>query len=139
MVHALSSPSRTRRIFAPSAKEKKAPQASKNACRAFIFLATVVLLSPFLFAQNNPQVTGVDPASGKVNDDVTIAGDNLGKGTVVAVFLSDDKMDYKATIVDQSADKIAMKVPQVKAGAYNISVQVGTNILIKPVKFTVQE
>jgi hypothetical protein len=97
------------------------------------------LLSPFLFAQNNPQVTGVDPASGKVNDDVTIAGENLGKATVVAVFLSDDKMDYKATIVDQSADKIVMKVPQVKAGIYNVSVQVGTNILIKPVKFTVQE
>jgi hypothetical protein len=139
MVHALPSPLRTRGIFAPSAKQKKTPHSSKNAYRGVIFLAALVLLSPFLFAQNNPQVTGVDPASGKVNDDVTIAGQNLGKATVVAVFLSDDKMDYKATIVDQSADKIVMKVPQVKAGTYNISVQVGTNILIKPVKFTVQE
>jgi hypothetical protein len=139
MVHALPSPSRTRRIFAPSAKEKNAPHLSKNAYRGLIFLAALVLLSPFLFAQNNPQVTGVDPASGKVNDDITIAGENLGKATVVAVFLSDDKTDYKATIVDQSAEKIVMKVPQVKAGTYNISVQVGTNILIKPVKFTVQE
>jgi hypothetical protein len=139
MVHALPSPSCTRKILVLRAKGNRALHPGKNVSRGLIFLAALVLLSPFLLAQNNPQVSGVDPASGKVNDDVTIAGENLGKATVVAVFLSDDKMDYKATIVDQSADKIVMKVPQVKAGAYNISVQVGTNILIKPVKFTVQE
>ena len=110
-----------------------------SSARRAILVAAAVLLSPIVFAQGNPQVTSVDPTSGKVNDAVTIAGENLGKETVVAVYLSDDKNDYKAAVQEQSADKIVMKVPQVKPGSYNVSVQVGTNILIKPVRFTVQE
>jgi len=139
MVQVLSSGSSLASSFLANAGEMKAGRPKHKAYRKFIFLLALAMLSPLLLAQSNPQVTGVDPASGKVNDDITIAGENLGKTTVVAVYLSDDKMDYKATIVDQSADKIVLKVPQVKAGTYNISVQVGTNILIKPVKFTVQE
>lgn len=104
----------------------------------WLFLATVVLFSSLAVAQNAPQVTGVDPESGKVNDTVTVSGSNLGKATVSSVFLSDDKNDYKAVIVDQSDDKITLKVPQVKAGDYNISVQVGDKLFIKPVKFKVE-
>jgi hypothetical protein len=89
-------------------------------------------------AQNAPQVTGVDPDTGKVNDTVTVSGSNLGKASVSSVYLSDDKNDYKATIVDQSDDKITVKVPQVKPGGYNISVQVGDKLFIKPVKFKVE-
>jgi hypothetical protein len=63
----------------------------------------------------------------------------MGKAAVSAVYLSDDKNDYKSTIVDQSDDKITVKVPQVKAGSYNVSLQVGDKLFIKPVKFTVQE
>ena len=58
--------------------------------------ALLTFLGPLLFAQGLPRVMGVDPSSGKVNDTVTVAGENLGKGTVSAVFLSDDKADYKA-------------------------------------------
>jgi hypothetical protein len=104
----------------------------------WLFLAAVVLFSSLAVAQNAPQVTGVDPESGKVNDTVTVSGSNLGKATVSSVFLSDDKNDYKAVIVDQSDDKITLKVPQVKAGDYNISVQVGDKLFIKPVKFKVE-
>jgi hypothetical protein len=103
-----------------------------------LFLAGVILFSSLAVAQNAPQVTGVDPESGKVNDTVTVSGSNLGKATVSSVFLSDDKNDYKAVIVDQSDDKITLKVPQVKAGDYNISVQVGDKLFIKPVKFKVE-
>jgi hypothetical protein len=104
-----------------------------------VFLAAVVLFAPLIFAQNTPQVTGVDPPSGKVNDSVTVSGQNLGKESVSAVFLSDDKSDFKATVVEQGAEKIVVKVPQVKSGNYNISIQVGDKIFIKPVRFTVQE
>jgi hypothetical protein len=106
--------------------------------KRWLFLAAVVLFSSLAVAQNAPQVTGVDPESGKVNDTVTVSGSNLGKATVSSVFLSDDKNDYKAVIVDQSDDKITLKVPQVKAGDYNISVQVGDKLFIKPVKFKVE-
>jgi len=55
------------------------------------------------------------------------------------LFLSDDKTDYKATLVEQAADKIVMKVPQVKPGDYDVSIQVGTRILNEPVRFMVRE
>jgi hypothetical protein len=107
--------------------------------KRWVFLAAVVLFSSLAVAQNAPQVTGVDPASGKVSDTVTVSGSNLGKASVSSVYLSDDKNDYKATIVDQGDDKITMKVPQVKPGDYNVSVQVGDKLFIKPVKFKVEQ
>ena len=111
----------------------------KSAGSRWMFLAAAILLSPIVFAQKSPQVTGVDPNSGKVNDTVTVAGTDLDKTTVSAVYLSDDKNDYKATVVEQTGEKIVMKIPQVKAGGYNVTVQVGDKLFIKPVKFTVQE
>jgi hypothetical protein len=105
----------------------------------WIFLAGVILFSSLAVAQNSPQVTAVDPALGKVNDTVTVSGSNVGKDAVSAVYLSDDKNDYKSTIVEQTSDKITLKVPQVKAGSYNISLQVGDKLFIKPVKFKVEE
>lgn len=96
-------------------------------------------LVPLLFAQNSPKVATVDPVSGKVDDTVTLTGENLDKGNVVGVFLSDDKDDFKATLVDQSATKIVLKVPQTKAGGYNISIQVKDRILILPLKFSVTQ
>jgi len=105
----------------------------------WLLFAGVILFSSLAVAQNAPQVTGVDPEMGKVNDTVTVSGSNLGKATVSSVFLSDDKNDYKAVIVDQSDNKITMKVPQVKPGDYNVSVQVGDKLFIKPVKFKVEQ
>jgi hypothetical protein len=107
-------------------------------CR-WMFLAAAIFLSPMVIAQNSPQVTGIDPASGKVNDTATVAGTNLDKPGVSAVFLSDDKNDYKAAVVEQSAEKIVIKIPQVKPGNYNVSIQVGDKLFIKPVKFMVEE
>jgi len=111
----------------------------RNSHKRWVILAGVILASSLAIAQNSPQITGVDPASGKVNDTVTVSGNNLGKGSVSSVFLSDDKSDFKAAIVEQSDDKITVKVPQVKAGDYNVSLQVGDKLFIKPVKFKVQE
>jgi hypothetical protein len=140
MVHALPNNSRfTGTCQANAERWKPRPPKKKSFFGRLIFLMGVAMMAPLLLAEGNPQVTSVDPSMGKVNDSVTIAGQNLDKATVVAVFLSDDKNDYKATILDQSAEKIVMKVPQVKAGNYNISVQSGTNILIKPIRFTVEE
>ena len=102
-------------------------------------LAAALLLAPLVFAQGTPRVTGLEPSSGKVNANVTVTGENLGKSSVSAVFLSDDKTDYSATIVQQAAERIVMKVPQVKPGDYNVSVQVGDKIFIMPVRFKVQQ
>jgi hypothetical protein len=119
-----------------------------SAIAAAVLLATLVLFALALalphsaLAQAGSKVTGVDPGTGKVNDQITVSGTNLGKATVFGVYLSDDKDDFKATIVDQAADKIVMKVPQVKAGNYNISILIGGptgSLLIQPVRFSVSE
>lgn len=107
---------------------------------AAAFLAVLAPFAPRTLSQSTmPHIATVDPASGKVNDTVTLTGTNLGKASVAGIFLSDDKSDYKATLVDQAPEKIVFKVPQVKPGGYNLSVQSGTQILILPVHFTVEE
>ncbi len=112
-----------------------------RACVAFLILVFAVffLPSPVVGAAGSPHIVSVTPASGKVGDTITVAGENLGKPGVSAVFLSDDKSDYKASMVDQGADKIVMKVPQVKPGDYNVSIQAGASIYIQPVRFTVEQ
>lgn len=104
----------------------------------FIAVLLVLCLAPRAGGQNSPKITAVAPAAGKVNDSVTLTGENLGKDSVSAVFLSDDKDDFKAILVEQGAAKIILKVPEVKSGGYNISIQEGDKILILPVKFRVE-
>jgi IPT/TIG domain len=123
----------------PDMSDGKRLHRTSNARTRLVLLAAIVFLAPLIFAQSTPQVTGVEPPSGKVNDSVTVSGENLGKSNVSAVFLSDDKNDYKATVVEQSEQKIVMKVPQVKSGNYNVSIQVGDKLFIKPVRFKVEE
>jgi hypothetical protein len=126
-------------VSLPDATGEKQFQRNRNARTRLVLLAVLVFLSPLIFAQTTPQVTGVDPASGKVNDTVTVSGQNLGKEAVSAVYLSDDKNDYKAVVVEQNAEKIVMKIPQVKPANYNVSIQVGDKLFIKPVRFKVEE
>jgi hypothetical protein len=99
----------------------------------------MILLSAFAWAQAGPRLTGVEPATGRPGMNLTVMGENLGKDAVEAVLLSDDEKDYPAEVVEQTNDKIVMKVPAVKAGGYNISIQIENNIYIQPVRFTVEE
>lgn len=112
----------------------------QNAWRGLGLAVALLLLEAMVWAQgSSPRIAGVEPAAGKVNDTVTVTGENLGKESVAGFLLSDDKTDYKAVLVEQTASKVVFKVPQVKAGDYNVSIQVGNNILIQPVRFKVQE
>ena len=106
------------------------------------FLAATLFLAQMVVAQGRPHVTAVDPQAGKANDSVTLMGENLGKDlgkdAVTGVFLSDDTTDHEAMVTEQPADKIVVKVPSVKAGSYNVSIKVGDQILILPLRFNVQ-
>lgn len=104
-----------------------------------LFLAAAALLTASLaIGQSSPRVTGVEPETGSVDTNLTITGENLGSDTVLGVYLSDDAADHQAMVVEQAADKIVVKVPQVNPGGYNIAIHVGNNIFIQPVRFTVQ-
>ena len=132
-------PHSDRTSFPVIAKQKAGNVRGRKSVQRWAFVAAVLVFSSLALAQATPQITGVDPDTGKVNDTVTVNGSNLGKASVSSIYLSDDKNDYKATIVDQGDEKITMKVPQVKAGEYSVSIQVGDKLFIKPVKFHVQE
>ena len=123
-------------LFRPSPSKRFT--LSQHALLAMAIVALLAVQARTVLAQNTPSFTTVDPVSGKVNDQITVTGENLGKTSISAVFLSDDKNDYKATIVEQSNTKIVMKVPQVKPGSYNVSYQKGNSIYIQPVRFTVE-
>jgi IPT/TIG domain len=114
---------------------------SKSPQLAFAIAALLLALAtPFLLrAQGTvPRITAVTPGAGKTDDSITITGQNLGKDKVAAVFLSDAKLDHKVVVVDQEATKIVIKVPALKPGDYNVSVQEGAAIYIQPVIFTVK-
>lgn len=126
------------RYFSPSDGGKGSDRHLRPASHGKWGVALLALfLAPLVLAQNSAKVTGLDPVSGKVNDNVTVTGENLGKDTVAFVFLSDANDDFKATLVEQSEQKIVMKVPQTKAGTYNLSIQVKDRIFILPLRFEV--
>jgi IPT/TIG domain len=126
------------RLDIPSRRERSRRHPAGGTPGKWLLLALSIFLAQVAFAQGKPQVTAVDPGSGKVNDSVTLTGENLGKESVSNVFLSDDNNDYKATVVEQAGAKIVMKVPQVKPGDYHVSIQVGDKIFILPLRFKVE-
>ena len=93
---------------------------------------------PLARAQAGPKVTSVAPLEAKVGDELTLSGENLGKAAVKAVYISNDKEDFRATIVSQSADKIVIKVPAVKPGTYNPSIEVEKSLLIQAIPLQIQ-
>ena len=100
----------------------------------------ITFFSAMAWAQAGPKLTAVEPAAGKAGDNCTISGENLGKDAVAAVLVTDvEDKDYPTEVVSQAANKIVFKVPKVKAGSYNISIKIGNNIYIQPMRFTVQE
>src|SRR5579862_5634956 len=110
-----------------------------HTCKRLTLIAVTFFFAQLVFAQARPHVTAVDPVAGKAADNMTLMGENLGKDGVSAVYLSDDTTDHEAMIVEQAADKIVAKVPKIKSGNYNVSIKVGEQIFILPLRFMVQE
>src|SRR5690348_3383148 len=106
--------SSNRDAFVCRARFHRGEESSRKAVYRILALTALaaVLILPLRStrAQSSPSVKAVDPTSGKVNDSISVEGENLGKGVVSAVYLSDDKSDYKAVIVQQANDKIVLKI-----------------------------
>ena len=107
--------------------------------KLIIVAAVLACAASLLCSQSAPKLTGVEPDTCKVGATVTATGENLGKGHVSAIFLTVGDSDFRASIVEQSAEKIILKIPQVKAGRYNLTIQVKNEIFIQPVHVTVED
>lgn len=84
----------------------------------------IVMTSAFVFAgqQNedsnlSPQALRMEPRVAKPGTVITISGISLGKDAVDEVYLTDHRFDLKVKVLEQSGDKIKIRVPPfVKAG-----------------------
>jgi IPT/TIG domain len=134
----ISLPSHSVSPFAPR-RHRKA-QLAKGALLALAAaLVAFAATSSVLRAQGAAaEISTITPNTGKADDSITIVGKNLEKKVVAAVYLSDAKLDHKAEVVDQEPTKIVIKVPALKPGDYNISVEESGSIYIQPVIFKVK-
>jgi len=117
----------------------------KSSCIAFL-LAVFMMFPVLLPAQDTfPRMTTVEPATAKVGDVVTVAGENLDKNNVAEVFLTDNKNDFRVEMTEQAAANIKFKVPDsVKPGKFSLVIRTpGTSAnpakeYVQPVKVTVE-
>ncbi len=109
-----------------------------NASLILPLVVATIFFAQLALAQGRPKVTALDPNMGKVDDSLTLMGEHLNKELVTGVYFSDDTSDFPAAIMDQATEKIVVKVPKIKAGNYNLSIKVGEQILILPLRYMVQ-
>ena len=108
------------------------------------FIAPLLLLAAgALYAQQAmPRMTAVDPETGKAGDVLTITGENLDKGQVVEVYLTDGKKDTKLQVTDQAPTTIKCKIPdKVTAGRFALAVLTGgkePKFIEQPVKVNIE-
>ena len=111
-----------------------------------VLLAAILAFPLFLNAQTNfPRMTTVEPATAKVGDVVSVAGENLDKENVAELFLTDNKSDFKVQITEQAAAALKFRIPDsVKPGRFGLVIRTpGTAAnpakdYVQPVKVSVQ-
>ena len=111
--------------------------------KLFLILA-LALGALVLYAQDtSPRVSGVEPGTAKAGDILTATGENLDKGNLVDVFLTDGSKDYKGTITEQNGTSVKFKVPaNVPAGRFALMVLTGgkdPKLMEQPVKVTIEQ
>jgi hypothetical protein len=104
-------------------------------------VVTLVFMAAPLRAQS--RLTGVDPLNGKTGDVVVAAGENIDKGKVVELYLTDGTHDFKVQIIEQTGEQIKFKVPgNIKPGRYALMIKTGgaePKLLEQPIKFNIDE
>jgi IPT/TIG domain len=102
-----------------------------------LFAATLVL-----FAQEAmPRMSSVDPTSGKAGDVIAVTGENLDKGTVGKVYLTDGKNDFVCEVTEQTATSLKIKIPAKVTGRMALMIlTVGKEpkLIEQPVKVTIE-
>ena len=107
----------------------------------------LVAASAACYAQSaSPLITGVEPATAKRGDLVTVTGQNLQKDNVAKVYLTDgvsEKNDIQVEITAQSETEIKFKVPaKTMVGRMALMILTTTKppqLIEQPVKLTVDD
>jgi hypothetical protein len=92
--------------------------------------------------QAMPRMTAVDPDTGKAGDVITVTGENLDKGQVAELYLTDGKKDTKVPMTEQGPTTIKFKIPdKVTAGRLALMVLTGgkdPKLIEQPVKLNIE-
>ncbi len=113
--------------------------------RSSVVLALIVLLIiPLILTSQGtfPRMTTVEPLTAKAGAVLSIAGENLDKGNVAEVYLTDGKTDLRMEVNEQTATAIKAKVPDsVKPARYSLMILTATKpaqLVEQPVKVTIE-
>lgn len=114
---------------------------SRVRVRLELLLCTFVL-GGLLSAQVMSRMLSAQPEKGKVGDEITVTGENLGKNHVAEIFFTRDNTDIKLPIAAQSATELKFKIPrEAKAGRYSLmllTTGLEPKMIEQPVKVTVE-
>ena len=106
-----------------------------------LLLALAVPVSP-AFQPSVPMLRSAEPASGRVGDEVLLRGENLGRNSVAAVYLTDGTTDVKVSILEQTATSIRFRIPpEAKPGRLGVLVLTKDKeprLIEEPVKITIE-
>jgi hypothetical protein len=69
-----------------------------------------------------PRMTSVDPANGKIGDEIVVTGENLQKANVAKVYLTDGKNDLQVVVLEQTDTTIKFKIPPKAVGRMAVMV-----------------
>ncbi|MDP8981674.1 MAG: hypothetical protein M3O35_13920 [Acidobacteriota bacterium] len=90
-----------------------------------------------------PQMNNVDPGGGKIGSVLRVNGIHLDKDRVEEVYLSDQTLDMKVKVLEQSENWIKFRIPpSVKPGRLQLVVKTTgrkSQVLEQPVFITVEE
>jgi len=89
-----------------------------------------------------PRMVSVDPGNGKVGDVLVVSGENLAKGSVAKVYLTDGAHDLEVIITEQTDTAIKFKIPAKATGRLALMVlTVGKDakLIEQPVKIQIDE
>jgi hypothetical protein len=100
-------------------------------------LAGLLLFATMLRAQS---ITTVTPLTAKAGDTVSAKGEGIDSAKVDRLYLTDGTHDFICQMVEQTADAIKFKVPDMmQPGRWTVMVHTKKDQLIEqPVKLTVQ-
>jgi hypothetical protein len=111
-------------------------------------LVSLLLAASFAaYAQaGNPRMTSAEPDSGKKGDVITVTGENLDKGHIAKLYLTDGgdgKNDVEVQMTEQTETTIKFKIPA-KAIAGRMALLILTTakpqqLIEQPVKVTVED
>lgn len=111
--------------------------------RLSIVITLVVAAGLAVYAQAAlPRMTSAEPAAGKVGDVIAVTGENLSKGQVAKVYLTDGKNDFEAAITEQTATNIKIKIPAKSTGRLALMILTtgaDAKLIEQPVKVTIEE